>query len=231
MEDDFFMKYLKYKNKYLFLKNRYSNLFTRNQTGGVTVQEFLTYVNQQKTANNETPIIYEPPEPIDPREEQLEQEALNKQLRELDLSPPSSPIESLPRDRYERMQQLFDQAKIQQITGPNLEQTPSDEIEHMTPEEIATLDRQIAELYNNTLYNKLSAPNVSRVRRRDRVEHKLEPIICSSSIYNVDDLERDCRKPDRVGDIFRNLEPSSNTSCLDEAKLKNHICKKAHGSL
>ncbi len=233
--EDYQSKYLKYKMKYLSLKNKYVN-----QIGGVTEEEFKTYLKQLESAKRREqspkPLSKDvlEPEPINPHEDKLEKAALERQLRELGLSPPPSPS-LIPPEKYAQMQELFDQARynkqrISRNSKPKLYKA------ELSPEEADILDKQLAELYNESDRLSHSTP----IKQINRISTELsssapirthkdigEPMICKSSKYNAPDLDINCKKHDRVGQILFDLQPSLNTSCKEAAELKHHICQTA----
>jgi hypothetical protein len=164
--EDYQSKYLKYKMKYLFLKNKYFN-----QTGGVTEDEFKTYLQQRESAERRRlspePVYKEAPEPINQYEDALERASLEQQLMELGLSQSPTLKESLAPEKYAQMQKLFEQAKRNKRIKPrNLK--PNYKID-LSPEEVDILDKQLAELYNESDKLSHSAP----IKQIDRMSTEL----------------------------------------------------------
>ncbi len=142
--EDYQSKYLKYKMKYLTLKA---------QIGGTSKEELDAYLRQVESAKRReqspSPPLPKEPEPVNPRDEALEQAALEQQLRELDLSPPLSPTylqEKLAPEKYVEMQRLFDQSKQERPERKKSSKPSKYTIQTMSPEEQDIIQRQLAEL-------------------------------------------------------------------------------------
>jgi hypothetical protein len=145
--EDYKSKYLKYKNKYLNLKN---------QIGGATRAELETYLRQKKSANKKPLFdkLTEPSDPTSPEIEADEQEALRKQLEELDLgdllppvSPPVSPIEKLSPEKKAELEELFNRTKNKPSDSSNFPSNQSSQVK-IRPEYIDIYNQQLYEVDN-----------------------------------------------------------------------------------